>query len=759
MKRIARVTRTGRAATGLIVVGAAVLTIVSLGPVVANGQQRTTIGDRTADEAGVASTSEHEGARLFRKETFGGNGRMFVFSVAFGGGFQPQPAPGRPNTGMADPEALINAFDRYVSGLSSAGGGRFLVVPLTSLRGLTSESFNAGGSVRIDLSDGSVVSQVRGLPSVDSFDLWLIDNRSGAGQTTFAESHDVLLKVGTYSWISGQHTLSVTVGSPLLSGFFADRAFVVRSNQSPLSSFVLTGSSTTFDRLVRRQVRFVGEETSALGFDPSAPSTRANDFAKLIAQGRQVFLNEKFGGNGRTCGTCHVESNNFTIDPKFISSLPQNDPLFVAETNPALAGLENPALMRQLGLILVNADGFEPERNFTLRSVQNVQALANSTTRPDPSFGGDFTSNGRNADPPERLGWGNDGAPLRDFALVAIPQHATRTLTRKSGIDFRLPTDEELDALVAYQLPLGRQQDFDLPFLELTSTQATTGKTLYLDTGNVTERGHKNCNACHFNGGGTAAFSLNRAIGSPRLDGNPHGGNIAAPTKVNEIPQAQAIGLRDGGFGQIYLPLFGSFGNSEDVGPPIGLVQAEEFNSPPVVESADTGPFFHNHTAEDLESAVAFYGTPAFQNGLFSIGRRFIPVAISQDPKDPEVQAISAFLRVLNALENIRSSISVAERAITMTGEEDARELAALALAETVDAIEVLSEGALTDNHEAAIQAARAHLFNARALLDLGRHSPTRAVIGNVLKQAIRSLRTARSTLANPATLPSTYRN
>ena len=134
-------------------------------------------------------------------------------------------------------------------------------------------------------------------------------------------------------------------------------------------------------------------------------------------------------------------------------------------------------------------------------------------------------------------------------------------------------------------------------------------------------------------------------------------------------------------------------------------------------------------------------------------------MAISQDPKDPEVQAISAFLRVLNALENIRSSISVAERAITMTGEEDARELAALALAETVDAIEVLSEGALTDNHEAAIQAARAHLFNARALLDLGRHSPTRAVIGNVLKQAIRSLRTARSTLANPATLPSTYRN
>jgi cytochrome c peroxidase len=685
---------------------------------------------------------------------------MFMLSVVLiAVGFQTQPVLGRPNTGMADPDALITAFDHYVSTLSSSGAGRVLMMPLTSLRGLTNESFNAGGTVRIDLGDGSVVSQIQGLPSADSFDLWLIDNQAGVGQTTFAESQDVLLKVGTYSWTAGQHTLAVTVGSPLMSGFFADRAFVVRSNQSPLGAFVLTGSSTTFDRLIHRQVRFVGEENAAVGFDPTAPLTRANDFAKLVAQGRQVFLNEKFGGNGRTCGTCHVESNNFTIDPKFISSLPQSDPLFVAETNPALASLESPSLMRQLGLILVNADGFVPQRNFTLRSVQNVQALANSTTRPDANFAADFTSNGQNADPPERLGWGNDGAPLRDFALVAIAQHATRTLARKAGIDFRPTTDPEADALVAYQLALGRQQDFDLPSLELTSTQAATGKTLYLDTGNVTERGHKNCNACHFNGGGTAAFSLNPQVGSPRLDGNPHGGNIAAPTKVNEIPLALALGLRDGGFGQIFLPLFGSFGNNQDIGPPVGLVQAEEFNSPPVVESADTAPFFHNHTAEDLESSVAFYGTSAFQEGLFSIGRRFIPVTISQDPKDPEVQAISAFLRILNALENIRSSISVADRGRTMMKEEDARELAALALAETVDAIEVLSEGALAENHEAAVQAARANLFNARALLDLGRRAPTRTVIDNVIQQAIRSLRTARSTLANPATLPSTYRN
>ena len=132
-------------------------------------------------------------------------------------------------------------------------------------------------------------------------------------------------------------------------------------------------------------------------------------------------------------------------------------------------------------------------------------------TPQDPSFGIDFSTNGRNPNPPERLGWGNDGPPLRDFALVAIAQHAPTTLSRTPGVDFRVPTDEELDALVAYQLALGRQEDFNLPTLELKSTLASNGKTLYLDSGNLFEPGHKNCNGCHFNGGGTAGMSFNRS--------------------------------------------------------------------------------------------------------------------------------------------------------------------------------------------------------------------------------------------------------
>ena len=206
---------------------------------------------------------------------------------------------------------------------------------------------------------------------------------------------------------------------------------------------------------------------------------------------------------------------------------------------------------------------------------------------------------------------------------------------------------------------------------------------------------HKNCNACHFNAGGTAGMSFNPRIhGFPKVDGSPAGFNIAFATNADETPLALSLGLpRDGGFGLIPT-MFHSFGNTEDLPPMFGgHLELEEFNSPPLVESADTGPFFHNHTVKTLEEAVAFYGDKAFQS---SIGNRAVPVTISDKADNPEVQAIAAFLRVLNALENIRSSMNVAERGSRMTREEDARDLAALALAECIDAIEVLSAGAGT---------------------------------------------------------------
>ena len=184
-----------------------------------------------------------------------------------------------------------------------------------------------------------------------------------------------------------------------------------------------------------------------------APVPAPDPQATLIAKGKEVFFNETFNGNGRTCGTCHPLQNSLTLDPAFIATLPATDALFVAEFNPDLKkNFENPTLMRQFGLILENLDGFDDlENKFVMRGIPHVLALRTSVNSPQGP----------------RTGWSGDGAPgdgsLRSFATGAVIQHFTRTLNRIPGADFRLPTGEELDALEAFQLSLGRQQDLALP--------------------------------------------------------------------------------------------------------------------------------------------------------------------------------------------------------------------------------------------------------------------------------------------------------
>lgn len=146
----------------------------------------------------------------------------------------------------------------------------------------------------------------------------------------------------------------------------------------------------------------------------------------LIAEGERLFFEETFEGNGRTCGTCHRRDNNFTIDPVFIATLPPDDPLFVAESNPDLARFEIPILMHQFGLILENVDGTEdPTNKFTMRGVPHTLAL-------QTSLGSAST-----VPPLQNTGWSADGAPgngtLRDFATGAVVQRFTRSLERVPG--------------------------------------------------------------------------------------------------------------------------------------------------------------------------------------------------------------------------------------------------------------------------------------------------------------------------------------
>jgi mono/diheme cytochrome c family protein len=411
---------------------------------------------------------------------------------------------------------------------------------------------------------------------------------------------------------------------------------------------------------------------AALAAALAACQTRPPDpKADLIAKGRDLFFNETFGGNGRTCGTCHREEDNFSITPSFIATLPKDDPLFVAEFVPALRqNFENPRLMREFGLIKENLDGFDDLANlFTMRGVPHTLALGTSVQSP---LG-------------PRTGWSGDGAPadgaLRSFAVGAVIQHFTRTLDRIAEVDFRLPTEEELDALEAFQLSLGRQADLQLP-LPLKGTVAARGQAIFLDD-NLGK-----CNRCHGNAGANAVV------------GGQNAGNTNFDTGVENLPDqpARLTGEpipRDDGFG---IPGNGTF------------------NTPPLVEAADTGPFFHNNALETIEGAVAFYNGQAFNN---SPSGRFLastdPNAVGIRLDATQVVAVAAFLRVVNALENIRVSLELLGQteALGFFERTKGRELLGRVTNETDDGIAVLKGGGLHSGAVAQIEEANRRIERA----------------------------------------------
>ena len=260
--------------------------------------------------------------------------------------------------------------------------------------------------------------------------------------------------------------------------------------------------------------------------------------------------------------------------------------------------------------------------------------------------------------------------------MGAVIQHFTRTLNRVPGVDFRLPTDEELDALEAFQLSLGRQQELALP-LPLRDPVVARGQEIFLDPS------LGKCSLCHENAGATANF------GSGNL------GNQNFDTGIEDLPDQPP-------------DLFGAANPTDDG---FGTPGDRTFNTPPLVEAADTGPFFHDNAVPTIEDAVAFYDGDSFNES--PAGRRVAaldPEGASIELDATQIAAVAAFLRVINSLENIRLGIELLERTAHAgsSRREEAR-LLARAVADTEDASGVLAGAGL---HPDAI----AHLDRARAL-------------------------------------------
>jgi cytochrome c553 len=664
-------------------------------------------------------------------------------------------------------EKLKRLYEAWLRKQEAAGGDSNLVVALGRARNHTAQGQRMAGTTRVDMKTGRVTAEVHGLPGDQQFELWLVDNVAADKGSSLPDTDDRTVLVGELSRTDDLSKVDGRVDVETFDRFQIDMIVVAPKGEGPGKSGVLFGSLTLFQRLYAA----LGSESRLLASDfsraikrgpaPDAPLLSVRSayaelpifvdadviFDALVREGAQLFINETFAGNGRTCATCHPTLNNTQLDVPFIAGLPDDDALFVAEFVPALAeNFENPILMRGAALILENLDGFGDLANrFVMRGVPHTLGLSTSMDPTNIPFDNTVPDNSNFPPgfPAQRTGWSGDGSPnsgsLRDFAIGAVQQHFTLTLARVDGTDFRLPTVAELDAMEAFQLALGRQEPVDINALNLRDARAVLGRTLFtrLDTGNPPKPSvgpapnpfpqgpplpAAKCALCHENAGATLnvqAFTellTNLGIPVPPVTGNA---NFA--TGVNDAENLPGDVLdpannpRDGGFGLIPhdgvtpLPQIGNVpcGNARGGfgvvtlpgGPlPPGLCE-EDFNTAPLIEAADTPPFFHNNARNTIEEAATFYTTDALNNSVGGQLLRLIDtngIGIALDAT--QIAAVGAFLRVLNAMENIRQATETVVgtiQGLPQLSDDEIDSLLDHAVAEVEDAIKVLQDAGL----------------------------------------------------------------
>lgn len=624
--------------------------------------------------------------------------------------------------------------------------------------------------------------------------------------------------------------------------------------------------------------------------------------AACIEKGRRLFETGTFGGNGRTCASCHPASNNFTLDVPFIRRLPASDKLFVNEQVAALRELETP-LLRKYGLICENLDGFPNEggkRSCVMRAVIATEGLATSTTPDTGPFDADPTANGFKPARPVfplkgALGWAGDGSPgdgsLRNFAIGAVVQHFPRTLSRTPGIDFILPTDDELDALEAFQLTLGRHEDLNLnpdpfaqnksfnckaydgtsatgcatsPVFELKTLEQLAGWRQSAFTGplisfndvlvsqgqllffggipsrpvNGVATSIRTCAGCHVQAGagslsapntpqptsyGQLATGVSRSAASPlcsaeaqgviyNADGGFGAGEAGFPFNQDGSPQGCASSFTSALFpGGSCFKEFRSVASGAPTQPPLsnpaigdaakladvgirtamsrqdlcgGAVTNDQvyftgtgfFSTPSLIEAASTIPLFHNNIAATVEDSVRFYATTVFDQSPSGGGNRLLLADVTDAQGNPVniVDSVGAFLRAVNALNNLKIAADYMVAARTATEARDTREKvrnAKLALVRASDAMNVLAVGGPATRNDlggprnlfaaapgvaSSIQAARNKLtFYGSTDAGFGRLTSTDLkVAGNQVAAACRSMLAAEAASVCPVAIP-----
>jgi len=340
------------------------------------------------------------------------------------------------------------------------------------------------------------------------------------------------------------------------------------ANGAPASALPILGASS-LRRSQNFDVSSSGHHNADFALSVPAPRNSAGATASigassLVVQGQNLFNLERFLGNGRTCASCHRAETSFGLSPDFVATLPADDPLFVAETNLDLEGLENSCLLHgPRALILENIDGFE-----NLPFFRGSPHLVNvGLTAP--------------------YGQSGEIANLQAFSVAAVTQHLPKTLNRNSDpsvgpLDFRMPTAGEQQALEAFMqsITVPSDQNFDLDRMICAAVSAGADAA-QIQRGRNLFFGSAKCSMCH--NGPTLSTA----------DGSLGGGAQSFNTGVDHLD----VNVFD-----------------DCIGGPLQYPDSatRRFNTPTLINVANTAPYFHDNSVAELRDAVFFYFGPEF---------------------------------------------------------------------------------------------------------------------------------------------------
>jgi hypothetical protein len=187
-------------------------------------------------------------------------------------------------------------------------------IPLTFSRAFSEHFTRASGKVQINFGTGSIQVSVNGLdpnPAGSAYQLWFVEDVPGPNNTAAIDlesNGDHILNLGT---LPESGALMANIDPRQLENFEVNMAAVMRVSPGRKPEFVI-GGMQSIRYLIGREAKLEKSRTNRLSFDsllgvtPAfAQNGKSNKPVSLVAQGKDLFTNGTFGGNGRTCATCH----------------------------------------------------------------------------------------------------------------------------------------------------------------------------------------------------------------------------------------------------------------------------------------------------------------------------------------------------------------------------------------------------------------------------------------------------------------------